>query len=192
MVKVAIVCEGKGDKEFFDKLAIHLGFDVTKLFSFYIFGGKSFVLDATHKKYKDLKDEIDNDQIDKILFVVDSDSEKSDPTHNGYENTQIALNAIIERLGFTAISHTYIMCDPITKKGYLESLILSTISEKQKNCIECFLVCSEFESKENHKAILNHIYKLAYPKAPYDFKHENFDELKQVLKNLFADIAEDF
>lgn len=188
MVRVAIVCEGKGDKEFFEKLAIHLEIDVTKLFSFYIFGGKSFVLDATHKKYKDLKNEIDNDQIDKILFVVDSDSEKSHPTHNGYENTQIALNSIIEHLGFTAISHTYIMCDPITKKGYLESLILSTIPPQQKKCIECFLTCSEFKSKENHKAILNNIYKLAYPNAPFDFKHENFDTLKTKLKNLFQNI----
>ena len=188
MVRVAIVCEGKGDKEFFEKLAIHLEIDLTKLFSFYIFGGKSFVLDATHKKYKDLKNEIDNDQIDKILFVVDSDSEKSHPTHNGYENTQIALNSIIEHLGFTAISHTYIMCDPITKKGYLESLILSTIPPQQKKCIECFLTCSEFKSKENHKAILNNIYKLAYPNAPFDFKHENFDTLKTKLKNLFQNI----
>lgn len=186
MVKVAIVCEGKGDREFFEKFAIHLGFDVTKLFSFYIFGGKSFVLDVTHKKYKDLKDEIDSDQIDKILFVVDSDSEKSDPKHNGYENTQIALDSIIEHLGFTAISHTYIMCDPMTRKGYLESLILSTIPEKQRNCIACFLACSEFKSKEHHKAILNDIYKLAYPNAPYDFEHTHFDELKTKLKNLFV------
>ncbi len=185
MVRVAIVCEGKGDKDFFEKLAIHLGIDATKLFSFYIFGGKSFVLDATHKKYKDLKDQIDNDQIEKILFVVDSDSERSDPTHNGYENTQIALNSIIERLGFTEISQTYIMCDPITKKGYLESLILSTIPEQQRKCIECFLACSEFKSKEHHKAIFNDIYKHAYPKAPFDFGHENFNELKQKLRNLF-------
>lgn len=185
MVKVAIVCEGKSDFEFLTELICHLGFNEKNAIP-YRFSGKSFVLDATHKKYKDLKNEIDNDQIEKILFVVDSDSEKSDPKHNGYENTQIALDSIIESLGFTAISHTYIMCDPMTRKGYLESLILSTIPEKQRNCIACFLACSEFKSKEHHKAILNDIYRLAYPNAPYNFEHTHFDELKTKLKNLFV------
>lgn len=191
MVKVAIVCEGKSDFEFLTELICHLGFNGKNAIP-YRFSGKSFVLNVTHQRYKELKEHVATNQIEKILFVVDSDSENSDPKHNGYENTQVELNSTIERLDFTAISHTYIMCDPITKKGYLESLILSTIPEKQKNCIECFLACSDFKSKEHHKAIFNQIYKNAYPNAPYDFGHKNFDELKQVLKNLFADIAEDF
>jgi hypothetical protein len=79
------------------------------------------------------------------------------------------------------------MCDPETKVGYLESLILSTIEQEQRNCIQCFLSCSQFESKENHKAILNQIYKLAYPNAPYDFSHSYFNDLKTQLTQLFAE-----
>lgn len=184
MVKVAIVCEGKSDFEFLTELICHLGFNEKNAIP-YRFSGKSFVLDVTHKKYKELKEQVAIEQIEKILFVVDSDNEKSDPIHNGYENTQVALNSIIERLGFTAISHTYIMCDPITKKGYLESLILSTIPEQQRNCIECFLACSEFKEKEHHKAIINKIYNLAYPNPSYDFTHPHFNDLKTELKKLF-------
>ena len=77
------------------------------------------------------------------------------------------------------------MCDPSTQTGYLESFILSTISTAQKRCIETFLNCSNFNSRENHKAILNQIYKLAYPNAPYDFEHAHFDLLKAELNNLF-------
>lgn len=186
MVKAAIVCEGKNDREFFEKLIAHLGFSAKDV-NFYPLGGKSQFFEPANKKYQDLKLDVTSEQIDRVLFVVDADDEKSDTKHGGFENTQQALNTLISELGFDAISQTFIMSDPVTKTGYLESLILSTISEKQRNCIACFLECSEFKSKENHKAILNQIYNLAYPNAPFDFEHENFAVLKQMLKNLFAD-----
>ncbi len=189
MVKVAIVCEGTNDREFFKKLITHLGFYAQDV-NFYTVGGKSQFFEPANKKYQDLQLEIISEQIDRVLFVVDADNEKSDTKHGGFENTQQALNTLILELGFVAISQTFIMCDPVTKIGYLESLILSTISEKQRNCIVCFLACSEFKSKENHKAILNQIYNLAYPNAPFNFGHENFDELKKTLKNLFASTSE--
>jgi len=132
-----------------------------------------------------VKQGVETGQIDKVLFIVDADNEKNDKVNCGFNNTENGLNQIIAKLNFQAVSSIYIMCDPITKKGYLESLILSTIPEQQRNCIECFLACSEFKSKEHHKAIFNDIYKHAYPKAPFDFRHENFSELKQKLINLF-------
>ncbi len=184
MVKIAIICEGKSDRDFFKKLVVHLGFSEINI-SFYILGGKSKFFELANRNYQDLKLEVESGQIDNILFVVDADDEKSDMKNGGYEKTQQALQTLISEFGFETISQTFIMCDPVTQTGYLESLILSTISESQRNCILCFLACSEFESKENHKAILNQIYDLAYPNAPFDFEHENFDELKQTLKNLF-------
>ncbi len=78
----------------------------------------------------------------------------------------------------------YIVCDPATEEGYLESLILSTIPDEHKECINSFLNCSNFSSKENHKAILNQIYKMGYPNVPYNFSHPNFDNLKNKLKAL--------
>lgn len=128
---------------------------------------------------------VESNQIDKILFVVDADNSISDTKKSGFENTQNALNEMIIELGFQSVASIYIMCDPKDKTGYSESLILSTIPDTQRRCIESFLQCSQFKSKENHKAILNQIYKLAYPDAPYDFSHAHFDLLKTELKNLF-------
>lgn len=125
--------------------------------------------------------------VKKILFIIDADNNVDNEKYGGYENTYSELNAMIAELGFQAVSSIYIMCDPITKMGYLESFILSTIPEQQKNCIERFLECSQFKSKENHKAILNQIYNMAYPNAPYDFKHPHFEVLKEKLRNLFVD-----
>lgn len=187
MVGVAIVCEGKNDRDFLEEIINHhFGSDIKNI-SFYIFRGKSDLLQATHQRYENLQNLINAGQIKRVLFVVDADNRQNDNIFGGYENTKTSLNNTIEQLGLISISQTYIMCDPETKVGYLESLILSTIPEQQKNCIERFLECSQFKSKENHKAILNQIYNMAYPDAPYDFKHPHFDELKTKLTQLFIE-----
>ena len=184
MVSVAIVCEGKNDKAFFETLISHLGFE-EKQVGFYIFGGKSDVFKSNHTRYADLKLDVGSGQIEKVLFVVDADNVQADAVYGGLENTQTALNNIIKQLDLEEVAHTYIMCDPKTKAGYLESFILSTIPTAQRNCIESFLACSQFKYPENHKAILNQIYKLAYPDAPFDFQHPHFDPLKTELTHLF-------
>ncbi|MCK4494464.1 MAG: hypothetical protein KAU26_10430 [Methylococcales bacterium] len=135
-----------------------------------------------------MKQRIKKGEVDKVLFVVDADYKKNDYLYGGFDNTEKELKRIIsEIVGFQEISSLFITCDPDTKTGYLESFILSTIPEKQRNCIERFLDCSQFKSKENHKAILNQIYKIAYPNAPYNFEHKNFDDLKTKLKALFVE-----
>jgi hypothetical protein len=152
---------------------------------FFGFGAKSNFFKNDYSGYKELLSEIKEDTVSKVLFVVDADYGENDKTYGGFENTKGELDNIIKKLAIEGISDIYITCDPDSKDGYLESLILSSIPQEQKKCIESFLECSEFKSKDNHKAILNQIYKSAYPKAPYDFSHPNFDELKQKLKNLF-------
>ncbi len=186
MVKVAIVCEGKTDREFFETLITHLELDLKRA-SFYPFNGKNFIFDAQNKKHEELKQLISTDQIRKVLFVVDADDLSADSSHGGFDNTEENLSAVINKLGFGNVAVTYIMCDPLSKTGYLESLILSTISNSQRNCIESFLKCSQFQSKEHDKAIHKQIYKLAYPNAPYDFSHSHFTELKAILTNLFRE-----
>jgi hypothetical protein len=42
----------------------------------------------------------------------------------------VELQQLLTDLQLDAACSTYIMWDPITKKGYLESLILLTLSEK--------------------------------------------------------------
>ncbi|MDM8548394.1 hypothetical protein QUF61_18030 [Candidatus Venteria ishoeyi] len=189
MVGVAIFHEGSSkktaDNELLNLLITNLNLDNNKI-RFIGIGGKSNFFNLDNKNYSTIKMAVRREEINKILFVIDADYEKNDEKYGGYDNTETELKKIIHELELQDCSDIYITCDPQTKDGYLESLILSTIPEKQKSCIENFLNCSDFKSKENHKAILNQIYKTAYPQAPFDFSHQNFDELKQKLTTLFS------
>lgn len=187
MKPIFILHEGHNKKTNDNKLIRllieHLELDGNKI-DFHGMGYKSNFFKADN--YNFFKQAVDTNQIEKILFIVDADNIENDATYGGFENTQRALNTIIDQLGFQGVSRTYIVCDPTTKTGYLESFILSTIPDAQRKCIECFLDCSQFKSKENHKAILNQIYNIAYPDAPYDFEHDHFAPLKTELIRLFS------
>jgi len=188
MSEVAILHEGNAkktnDNALLKLLMNELGLDIGKV-KFFGMGNKSHFFELENKNYKELKIYVDREKVNKILFVADADYERNDRKYGGYKNTEKALRNVIDKLGFKEYSDIYIVCNPETKEGYLESFILSTIQEKHKICIQDFLSCSEFKSKENHKSILNQIYKIAYPNKPYDFSHEKFDKLKQKLRNLF-------
>ena len=189
MVKVAILHEGNSkktnDNELLKLLIEDLNLDLDRV-EFFGFGYKSNFFKHDNTKYRELKLQIKEEAISRVLFVVDADYEVNDKIYGGFDNTNNELEKIIKSLKILDIADIYITCDPQTKDGYLESFILSTIPQEQKDCIESFLKCSEFKSKENHKSILNEIYKRAYPNSPYDFSHENFNELKQKLQNLFS------
>ena len=188
MVKVAILHEGQKDKsldsEILKLLLEKLELDEYKV-EFFGFGAKSNFFKLENVKYKRLQQQIDEEEINKILFIIDSDYIANDSVYNGYDNTYNELMKIIRLLNLESISDIYISCEPITKNGYMESLVLSTIPKEQKQCIENFLQCNEFKSKENDKAIINQIYKSAYPNASYEFSHKNFNLLKEKLQNLF-------
>jgi len=191
MVKVAIFHEGNSKKTHDNELlklllqALDLSEDKIK---FVGMRSKSNFFNLDNANYKELRLDIKREAIAKVLFIVDADYVENDSVYGGYENCLHELTKIKEALGIEDICDIYITRDPKTKDGYLESLILSSIPEKEKKCIKDFLDCSKFKSKENHKAILNQIYKLAYPNAPFDFSHPNFNELKHKLKNLFEGI----
>lgn len=188
MKSLAILHEGNTksshDNDLITLLMQHLELDVS-LVDFYGMGSKSNFFKIEGVCYKTLLPRINAGQVKKVLFIVDADDEKNDKVYGGTENTRRELQAFIKELSIEAISRIYIMCDPETQTGYLESFILSSIPEQQRSCIEQFLSCSQFKSKENHKAILHQIYNLAYPDAPYDFAHPNFDHLKAELTQLF-------
>jgi hypothetical protein len=95
------------------------------------------------------------------------------------------MTNMINKLGIDKISEVIIIRDYETNTGYLESLIFSTLSEQQKECIKNFLDCSKFTSKDNQKSIINQIYKIGYPNEPYNYEHPNFNELKEKLKKLY-------
>jgi len=187
---VAILHEGNAKKTADNQLLKLLIEDLNlnmSLVKFFGVGTKSNFFKIDSRVYNELLVEFQEGMFSKILFVVDADYEENDSKYGGYSNTKNRLQEIIKELNLEPYSDIYITCDPKEQCGYLESLILSTIPTKQKECIETFLECSEFKSKENHKAILNQIYKIAYPNAPFDFTHKNFDELKTKLKKLFEE-----
>ncbi|MDP3010193.1 MAG: hypothetical protein Q8N30_14130 [Methylococcales bacterium] len=69
MVGVAIVCEGKNDRDFLEEIINHhLGSD-TKNINFYIFRGKSDLLQATHQRYENLQNLINAGQIKKFYLL---------------------------------------------------------------------------------------------------------------------------
>jgi hypothetical protein len=185
----ALLHEGKSiDKYFFELLLEHLELD-KNLISFLGMGSKSNFFKTDNKRYKDLILDIKIEKITKILFILDADYE-SNKKYDGYKDTLIEIESIQQKLNIKKISDSFIAYDMNSEKkeGYLESLILSTLSEEQDDCINSFLEkCPEFRGKDSHKSIFNVIYKNAYPKAPYNFEHENFNELKTKLKNLFKE-----
>lgn len=189
MVKAAILHEGNDknttDKKLIKSLLENLALDAESVF-FDGFGSKSNFFKSDNLKYLRLKKFVDAGQIDKILFIVDADYEKDDAKYKGFENTANELTHIINELGFRDIARFYIVCDPITKTGYLESLVLASLPEEKRKCIECFVECSEINPKQIHKTIINHLYTIAYPDPPYNFDHPYFNELKTELTNLFV------
>lgn len=185
MSKIAIFCEGSTDIIFLKEFIGYLGFrkeDVEP----YIMKGKSHFFEE-HKYYNRVKKQLESNAISRVLFVMDADTiDKNNPNHDGFENTENQLKELIAKLDLQSVSDYYIMCHPEKKNGYLESLILSTIDERTRHCIECFLECSQFASKEDHKDIVHKIYNKLYPHEPYNFNHQNFDELRTKLINLFT------
>lgn len=187
MVKAAILHEGHPKKSedhwLLERLILEIGLSQDH-FQFYGIGSKSNFYKPDGWFYIKLREQVQDGQISKLLFVIDADYAKNDQTYGGYANTLKSWQDITLTLGFEQISSLYITCDPRTQEGYLESLLLSTLDDEKVACIQAFLDCSDFKSKENHKAILNQIYKIAYPQAPFDLKHPHFDELKTKLRNL--------
>jgi hypothetical protein len=187
MVKVAILHEGHAKKSednwLIKSLMSELGLSEYH-FQFYGVGSKSNFYKPEMWFYAELQELVKDGQISKLFFVIDADYAKSDKQYGGYDNTLQSWQQLTATLGFEQISRLYITCDPRTRDGYLESLLFSTLDDEKVACIQTFLDCSDFKSKENHKAILNQIYRIAYPNAPFDLKHPYFDELKTKLREL--------
>ena len=177
MVKSLIICEGKNDRDFLKRLLEHLKIANIEI---QIFNNKSSIF--KREKYENISQELGT-IYKNLLIVFDSDFEKDNDKYGGFENSKREIETLISDLNLENADY-YIVCDPETKNGYLESLILSTIPEDKKECIENFLYCSNFKDKEKDKAIWNQIYKLGYPNSPYDFAHKNFDDLKNKLEKL--------
>jgi hypothetical protein len=175
---VIIAFEGKSDGEFFNNLLDEYELNKNSVI-YYDFEGKDNLFNIGHKYY----DEIEKNhlsKIERILLVVDADNEKDPNPNRGYKASQKALKELIDNLGFNLKIDYYIMCDE-NREGNLESFLLSVLDDEQQKCIKKFRDCYKYELTD--KWAYNTFYK--QKKYPFDFTHENFDELKQKLQNLF-------
>jgi hypothetical protein len=185
MKSLIIFHEGKSiDKDFFKLLIKDLKKDEEEI-EFYGMGAKSNFFKKDNINYQNVILEIE--EVKKILFIIDSDNE-TDHKYGGFDNTLQEIKKIQETLNIKDISDTFIAYDmrSTDKSGYLESLILSSLSGEQNKCIEAFLDnCPEFKGKNNHKSIFNVIFKKAYPDTKFNFGHPNFNVLKEKIAYLF-------
>ena len=183
---VRVICEGKSDVKQIKSILTFLKINF-KEYNFIFTNGKSFLVDSTTPTYKTLLEHIVNGFVQKILFVVDVDNVENDQSLSGKENTLSKIKNLQKDLNIEAISDYYLACDPQTKKGYFESLLLSTVDKEVIKCYEGFRTCSKLNSKAVDKNILTELHNLTKPEKPYDFEHPNFYELKEKLKNLFKE-----
>jgi len=157
-----------------------------KKIKFYGMGVKSNFFNANFVVYRELIQRIADYEISNIFFILDADN--CNKNQGGLIKTQEKLQAMIKSLGWEEISSFYITHDPQTehKEGFIESLLLSTIPQDKKECIDKFLECFGFIAKDGDKSTYERIYKsIAHPLPPYNFDHPHFDELKQKLRSLF-------
>ena len=179
---VRIFCEGSDDKTFLRLLLNDLkksqniiGFEnfdsVIK-----IMGGKSNLLDK--ESYQTLNKQVGK-QIQKVLFIFDCDFEEDDRVCGGMQNSIDAIESLIKKLDWKIEVDYYIF------NKNLDYFIIDTLDKKDNflSCEECF----NLKELNKNRKILTCIYKSLYPKEPFDFTHQNFNQLKTKLKNLFKD-----
>lgn len=182
---VAVIVEGKRDVTFFNNfIANHLTFD-KKLYKIIQTKGKSKLLDKNFDKYLELKEDVKLNRIKKVLFIMDSDNPSDNPDIGGFENSKTYIEKLIEELGIKDLSSYCIVCNPISKEGNIEDLVISTLDKDICNCIKSFSECSNLDNNEG-KRLLG-IYNYGYPQKPFDFNHQNFNELKSKLQWLFEE-----
>lgn len=185
MVKKLILCEGPDDIAFFSRYISEFCSVDKRLFEIRKMNNKS----AFFKKenYNLITQQIKTNQFDKVLFILDSDFLRNDNVFGGYENTEREIEKIIKDLNIESKADYFISCDPITKEGNLEHLLLSTCQDNKKNCIENFITCINTMNVENsNKKIVVTSYREIFKDHPYNLEHSNFIKLKQKIHELFS------
>jgi hypothetical protein len=111
---------------------------------------------------------------DTLFFILDAD-EDYDETEKKIEKLIIDLKSISPNLK----ADYFISCNFATKKGNIESLLLSCVKESLKKCYSNFLECLGKEKLEKYseKNILSKLFEIENP--PYDINCEYLKPLKQ-------------
>lgn len=191
MQPIAVIHEDNGHKDLVTSLIEHLNsvenlqLD-SNLVAFSSVGSKSNFFKLDEQAYRILLPRIKAGVVRKVLFIVDADYVKDNIRYGGIQNTKDELNKITTELGIQDIAQIYVLHNPNSEEGLLESMLLATLPVAQRNCIECFINCSKIKPKNFYKTIIKNLHKTAYPdESYYNFGHPHFNELKQKLINLF-------
>jgi len=182
---VAILHEGKDDKKYIKRILKYLNITNYTDDTFYEMNNKSNFFKTDYVNYKILKQKIKNDEITKLLFILDADNPRDNKVYGGKENTLKKLEELIQELNFRFEYEIYVVCEPNSNEGYFETLFLSSVSDDLKNCYQSFMKCTGFTGKEQTKTIMMKLHELASPQTPYSFEHENFKDIKEFLTNNF-------
>lgn len=183
--KKLIICEGGDDVGLLNRFLEKLGYP-KKDFEIMSMGSKSFLLNRNDSKYIVKRQQIETGQYSKVLFVVDADYSKNDAIAGGHVNTEAKIIELIAQLEIKEVADYFISCDPEDKNGNLEHLLLSSVEQEKRSCIESFIGCIQGMNAESNKKIVYAAYQAIFKEAPYNFDHLNFDELKQKIEWLFS------
>jgi len=185
---VRIFVEGEDDKKFIITLLrffiknkeIDLGSNNNFDDFIEIMGNKSKLLNSS--EYINISKQIGK-KIKRVLFIFDCDFEKDNKKCNGMENSEQCFDSLIEELKWDIKidkeEHLHIF------NRNLDYCIAETIGKE--HCLLKIENCLELNTLKPNRKPLSALYGIMYPKAPYNFEHQNFDTLKTKLKNLFKE-----
>lgn len=185
---MVIVVEGKDDKNFVVTLLNDLKRNKEIIvqdnvnFDDYIeiMGGKKKLLDSNTPKYQKLNMKIENNDIEKVLFIFDCDFEKDDKNCNGMDESEECFKSLKRDLAWNIPIDVHIF------NRNLDYFLVETINTK--DCYEYFdklVNCLDVEKVKPNKKPIANLYRDLYPYPQFDFKDDRFNPLKQKLKNLF-------
>jgi len=176
--KALILCEGGNDIGFLKKFCQYLELDMKKIDIQKVSGKSSFFKEIT---YSTIRQKINRGLYSKVLFVVDSDYLANDGTYGGFENSTNELFKIIKNLNIEEKSKIFIACDPLSKEGNLEHLVLSTLEQAERDCILKLLDCVLDMNVHSDKKIVLSSYEAIFKESPYNLPHVNFNGLQDLL-----------
>ena len=180
---VAIIVEGNTDSDFLldfiEKVFPNI---LREKFDIKVFDGKDNIFKYNY--YDEIEQNVENEIIEKILILIDADDPKDECPIRGYEESENKLKELIENLDFGIDINYFIFSDENKNSGYLETFLLSVLSDEQKRCVADFRECFEYDLSD--KFVFNTFYK--QNRHPFDYSHPNFNELKEKLLNLFEGI----
>ena len=176
--RALILCEGGNDIGFLRKFCQYLELDMKKIDIQKVSGKSNFFKEIS---YSTIRQKINGGLYSKVLFVVDSDYITNDGMYGGFENSTNELLKMIKKLNIEDKSKVFIACDPVTREGNLEHLVLSTLGKEERDCILKLLKCVLEMNVHSDKKIVLSSYEAIFKESPYNLPHENFNLLRDSL-----------